>query len=87
MPARPSKEEILFVTAEIARDAIQAAAGDQLAMRRFAHDWFPDHDAIDWREIGQQLSEQLMQFSYVVRARRVRLEQTGKARCPGGKSL
>jgi hypothetical protein len=82
MPSLPSNQEIEYVVSQISGVALERAAGDEASMRRFAHDWFPDHDAIDHREIGRRLALGLVRMRLRVLARCERLKQEGKARQP-----
>jgi hypothetical protein len=82
MPAFPSKEQIEYVGSQAAMLAVEHTAGQREALERLAHDWFPDHDAVDRREIGRRLAQELLKMQGRLQARLERLEQTGKARCP-----
>lgn len=81
MPSPPPDEEIDYVASEVAKLAIERAAG-AVSLRGFAHDWWPDHDAIDQRDISRRLSERLAHLRGVLGNRQIRLESTGKMRKP-----
>ncbi len=82
MPAFPSKEQIEYVGSQAAMLAVEHTASQREALERLAHDWFPEHDAIDRREIGRRLAQELLKMQGRLQARLDRLEQVGKARCP-----
>jgi hypothetical protein len=83
----PGKPELEHVVSKIAEQALERAAGDHDSLRRLAFDWFPGHDFLDRREIARQLAIGLSTMAARIEARRIRLEQQGKTRCPGGKSV
>lgn len=83
----PSKAELEHVVSKIAEQAVERAAGDQDSLRRYAFDWFPGYDFMDRREITRQLAIGLSAMAARIEVRRIRLEQQGKTRCPGGKTL
>lgn len=86
MPAPPTDEEIRYVASKLAEAYVEQAAHNPLAMAQHAHDWFPDHDAVDWRQIGLRLSDGLGVLRQAMHARLLRLQRDGKARIPGAQA-
>lgn len=77
MPAPPTPAEVAYVVSRVAAEVLEAAAGRDEVLRQRAHDWFPDHDSIDWREIGKQLGKGLLAMAEIVRRRESRLLDDG----------
>lgn len=84
MPAYPSPEELEYVSAVAASLALERAANAGEPLDLLVMSWFPDHDAIDRRKVARDISKGLEQHRRLVLQRVERLEQQGKARCPGG---
>lgn len=84
MPAYPSREELEYVTAQLAAIALERAGAADGPLMQVTRAWFPDHDAIDWRKISSDLAKGIENTRALVLQRLAKFEQQGKARCPGG---
>lgn len=78
MPAFPSKQEIAYAASRVAAEVLEDASRRTDTLRARAHDYFPDHDGVDWREIGKQLGEQLRGYAALVEQRERRLLADGR---------
>lgn len=85
--AVPDRAELEHVVSKIAEQAVEHAAGDHDAIKRLAYDWFPGYDFLDRREIARQLAIGLSNMAARIEARRIKLEQQGKTRCPSGQTF
>lgn len=84
MPLPPDDTQIRFVGAHAAAMALERAANAVVPLHTVAHDWFPDHDAIDQREIAKRLSRELEDIRRLVLQRLDKMIEKGKAVRPGG---
>lgn len=78
MPAFPTQQEVAYVASRVAAEVLEAASERAEVLRQRAHDYFPDHDGIDWREIGKQLGKQLRGYAALVEQRERRLLADGR---------
>ncbi len=82
--ARPTIEQLRYVTTEAAKVAIEKMAhpDERRDLMAFLHDWFPDADEFDLRWAADGVALGLGQMNVLLAKRRQRLIDEGKAEMP-----
>ena len=80
--ARPTLDQLRYVTTEAAQQALEQMAGDPAALRALAHDWFPDADEFDLRWCAEGLASGLTGMRGLLENRRQRLIREGRMEMP-----
>lgn len=83
--ARPTIEELRYVTTEVAKQAIEekAAPEKRRELMGALQDWFPDADEFDLRWAAEGVALGLDQMRVLLEKRRLRMVDDGKTRMPG----
>ena len=83
--ARPTIEELRYVTTEVAKQAIEwhTQPEQRRALMGALQDWFPDADEFDLRWAADGVALGLTQMMGLLENRRQRMVDLGKTRMPG----
>lgn len=76
--AKPTVEEVRFVVTAVCLNALDELAEDHHALKMAAHDWFPDADEFDRREIADWLKKGVEGMAGLLEKRRRGMIESGR---------
>lgn len=76
--AKPTVEEVRYVVTSVVLQALDELAEDEQGLKLAAHDWFPDADEFDRREIAAWLKQGVEGMAGLIEKRRQGMIESGR---------
>lgn len=78
MPAFPPPEQVAYVVSRVAAEVLEDASRRSDTLFARAHDYFPDHDRLDWTGVAAELKTGLIKMAALVEQRERKMLAEGR---------